>query len=89
MYVIAKETLINPLQVESILYTEEKLVLNAQGGGQEYVIVKMASGQEFRMDSSNCANLDEAIKGLAWQIDVANGMTFNKKKGGNKEKKGD
>lgn len=80
MYIIAKDTLINPLQVESILYTAAKLVLNAQGGGQEYAVVKMVSGQEFRMHSSNCGNVDEAVKHLVWQIDVANGMSFNKKK---------
>ena len=84
MYLIG-EVFINPLQVESIKYYHEKLVLNTMGDTRKRAIVKMASGDEFRIDHDTNRDVDAAVKELVWQIDVSNGMTFTTKKEGEDE----
>jgi hypothetical protein len=78
MYIVGKDPLVflNPLQVESIRYDEEKLVLNADQSGQARAIIKMASGEEFVIDhnAARGTSIDEAIKKLVFQIDLANGL---------------
>ena len=84
MYIVGQNPLkfINPLQVESIRYAEETLVLNAQGSGQGKAIIRMASGDEITIDKETArgTSIDEAVKKLVFQIDVANGMKFTKEK---------
>lgn len=78
MYIIGKNPLkfLNPLQVESIRYAEKSLVLNAEGSGEAEAIIKMASGEEFTIDKHTArgTNIDEAVRKLVFQIDLANGL---------------
>jgi len=85
VYIIGQNPLqfINPLQVESIKYDEETLVLNAAGTGAARAVIKMASGEEFIIDkeAARGTSIDEAIKKLVFQIDLANGLVITDKGG--------
>lgn len=85
MYIIGNNPLqfLNPLQVESIKYDEETLVLNAEGSGHARAVIKMASGEEFIIDkeAARGTSIDEAVKKLVFQIDLANGLVVTDKDG--------
>jgi len=76
MYILSTDPIIflNPLQVESIHYMEAKLVLNAAGKGKITAVIKMATGEEYILHEGMC-DIDDAVKKLVFQIDLANGLT--------------
>ena len=80
MFVVQPDVIINPLQVESVTWNEEALILDAQGKDQLSVTVRMASGREYVIDKGVATDVDEAVRQLVFQIDLANGMTIKKEK---------
>ena len=86
MFVVNPEVLINPLQVESVTYKEESLVLDAAGHDQLSVTVRMASGAEYVINKEITKDVNEAVRQLVFQIDLANGLKITKEEE-NKPKK--
>jgi len=80
MYIVAPNIMINPLHVEEIEYSEDQLILNAAGKGRTVALVKMASGAKHKIDNTMCSDVEEAVRQLVWQIDVANGMMMKNTK---------
>ena len=78
MFVVNPDVIINPLQVESVTWKEASLILDSAGGDDLAVIIRMASGKEYVIDKEISKDVNEAVRQLVFQIDLANGMKIKK-----------
>jgi len=78
MYVLPDNILANPIQIETVQYIESRLVINENQTGSKIKIV-MASGKEYEINHTNCKDVQRAMQELAFQIDMACGMSFKPK----------
>ena len=76
MYIVNDDTLINPLQVESIKYKRSTLV---DAGNRPVIsfIVTMASGASYEVNrETNGSKVEACLKELVYHIDTSNGQNF-------------
>lgn len=80
MYVIGHKIFLNPLQVESIEFVHPEMIVRANQTLDPWLVIKMASGKQFKITHKDCKSIELEAQKLAFQIDLANGMDFSKKK---------
>jgi len=76
MFVVSKGIFINPLQVESIRFIQPEIIFDTSRNRAPWLVIKMTSGQEFEIKTEDVDDLNATCEKLVYQIDIANGMSF-------------
>ncbi len=80
MFVVKPGVFINPLQVESIQFIQPEMILHSNETLDPWLVIKMGSGQEFKVTHKDCDDINKVAEELVFHIDISTGMKIPKKK---------